>query len=111
MPAPVLTMAAMIMCPHGGQAVLTTANTRLLAGGQPALTLADMHPIVGCAFVIALKPSPCVRIQWTTSAMRLTANGVPVLTQTSLGLCLSPEQAPQGPAIIANPGQTRLLAD
>jgi hypothetical protein len=111
MPAPVLNVAAQIMCPHGGQAVLTTTNTHLMAGGAPALTMADVHMIAGCPFVIVLKPSPCLRIQWVTGSTRLKVNGVPVLTLASVGLCLSPEQAPQGPAIISSPGQTRLMAD
>ena len=99
------------MCPHGGQAILVTTNTRLMVGGAPALTFADIHMIAGCPFVIVLKPSPCLRIQWVTSSTRVKVNGVPVLTQASVGLCLSPEQAPQGPAIIANSGQVTITAD
>ena len=99
------------MCPHGGRAMLITTNTKLMAGGAPALTLTDVHMIVGCPFVIVLKPSPCLRIQWTTASTKLQVNGVPVLTQTSVGLCLSPEQAPQGPAVIVSPGQVKLMTD
>jgi hypothetical protein len=99
------------MCPHGGRAILATTNARILLGGQPALTMTDVHMIAGCPFVIVLKPSPCLRIQWVSGATKMTVGGVPVLTQASIGLCLSPEQAPQGPAIIANPGQVRITTD
>jgi hypothetical protein len=110
MPSPVLTTAATIMCPHGGQAVLVTTNATVMVGGAPALTMADVHMIAGCAFFIGPKPSPCLRIQWVSGSTLVTVNGVPVLTQASIGLCLSPEQAPQGPPVIAFAGQTTVLA-
>jgi hypothetical protein len=111
MPAPVLNVNATIMCPHGGRVTPITTNTKLMVGGAPALTFADIHMIVGCPFVIVLKPSPCIRVQWTSSSMKLQVNGVPVLTQASVGLCMSPEQAPQGPAVIVNPGQVQIMSD
>ena len=99
------------MCPHGGRAVLATTNAKVILGGQPALTSADVHMIVGCPFVIVLKPSPCVRIQWLPVASKLSGpGGIQLLTQASVGLCLSPEQAPQGPALITNPGQMLVMA-
>lgn len=101
MPGPVLTTASTILCPHGGSAILTTANARVTAGGAPALLETDVHAVVGCPFVIALKPSPCVRIQWLAGAARARA-GAPVLTQSSIGICYSPESAPQGVAIVVN---------
>jgi len=30
-----LTTASQVMCPHGGQATLTTSNTKVTAGGSP----------------------------------------------------------------------------
>ena len=110
MPEPILTMGATIMCPHGGQAVLATTNVKVILGGMPALTASDVHMIVGCPFVIVLKPSPCIRIQWMPSPSPLSGpGGVGLLTMASVGLCLSPEQAPQGPALITNPGQTQVM--
>jgi hypothetical protein len=43
-----------------------------------------------------------VRVQWLVPATRVTSMGQPVLLQTSVGLCLSPEQAPQGPPSIVS---------
>src|SRR3954447_17689808 len=110
MPAPILTMGATIMCPHGGHAILATTNAKVILRGMPALTSSDIHTILGCPFVIVLKPSPCVRIQWLPSPSKLSGpGGVQLLTMASIGLCLSPEQAPQGPALITNPGQTMVM--
>jgi hypothetical protein len=101
MPGGVLTTASTILCPHGGIAVLTTANARVTAGGAPVLLESDIHTVAGCPFVIALKPSPCIRIQWAAGAARAQA-GAPVLAQSSIGICFSPESAPQGVAIVVN---------
>ena len=106
MPAPLLTMAATVMCPHGGRAVFIPTNSKLLLGGQPALTSADITTIVGCPFVVVLKPQPCVMVRWMPGPNMLKADGVEILTMASIGLCFSAEQIPQGPAIIMNPGQT-----
>jgi hypothetical protein len=101
MPGQVLTTASSIMCPHGGTAILTTANARVKAGSAPALLESDIHTVAGCPFVIVLKPSPCIRIQWSAGAAQVKAGG-PVLVQSSIGICYSPEGAPQGVAIVVN---------
>src|SRR5690242_19369989 len=111
MPAPVLTMAAVMTCPHGGHVQPIPSNPRLMIGGAPVLTVGDTYAVIGCAFVVVLKPQPCVMVRWISGATRMTANGVPVLTQASVGICFSADQIPAGPPIIASPGQTRLLAD
>jgi hypothetical protein len=102
MPGNNLTTASQIMCPHAGQAILFTSNTRVLAGGAPVLLETDVHPVVGCPFTIGPKYSPCIRIEWTAGASKATVNGTPVLVQSSIGKCISPEGAPQGVAVVAN---------
>jgi hypothetical protein len=93
------------MCTHGGSAVLTTSNAKLLVGQMPALLQTDVHSVAGCPFQIPFgvgtKPSPCIRIQWMSGSTRLTVGGVGVLVQSSVGICFSPEGIPQGTAIIA----------
>ena len=105
MPGSVLTAASTVLCMHGGQAILTTTNTRLLVGGVPALLQTDVHAVAGCPFQIPFgvgtKPSPCIRIEWLGGSTKLTVGGVGVLVQTSVGICYSPEGAPQGVAIVA----------
>lgn len=66
---------------------------------MPAVLVSDQCMVAGCAFTLpGPKPSPCTRVQWSTAATRVLIEGRPPLLQDSVGLCLSPEQAPQGPA-------------
>jgi hypothetical protein len=87
------------MCPHGGQALLLTSNTEALIDGAPALLQTDLHPIVGCPFT-PVAYSPCVMIRWITAATQTSVRNVPVLLQTSVGLCLNAAQTPQGIAVV-----------
>ena len=100
-----LTTSSQVQCPHGGQATLITGNARVSADSGQVLLQTDVHPIAGCPFTIGTKPSPCLRIEWTVAAAQVTVDGTPVLDQSSVGLCLSPENAPQGVAIIVNTQQ------
>ena len=97
MPGPLLHVGATALCPHAGQVTVVSSNARVMAGGMPVATMADTCPVAGCAFTIGPKPSPCLRVQWLVPAARVVVLGQPALLQTSTGLCLSPEQAPQGP--------------
>ena len=96
---PILTTTSTVMCPHGGQALLLTTNTEALIDGAPALLQTDVHPIIGCPFT-PVAYSPCVTIRWITAATQTSIRNVPVLLQTSVGLCLNAAQAPQGIAIV-----------
>jgi hypothetical protein len=96
---PILTTTSTVMCPHGGQAQLFTSNTEALIDGAPALLLTDVHPIVGCPFTPVVY-SPCVSIRWLTGALQTAIHNVPVLLQTSVGLCLNAAQVPQGTALV-----------
>lgn len=104
MPA-ILTVDNQIMCPHGGQAILTTSNSLLTVDGSPALLESDIHQIAGCPFVVGVVYSPCVLIEWSSGAESLTVNDTGVLTEISVGICSNAAGAPQGVALIvdANP--------
>lgn len=103
MGATILTTASVIQCPHGGSARLVTSNTSLEIGGAMALVETDVPPVAGCPFVLpGPKPSPCVTISWSGGSRNVDADGVPVLTTASVGLCKSAEGAPQGPAVVAS---------
>jgi len=97
MPGFVFHVGATALCPHGGQVQVISSNTRVLVNGMPVATVADQCLVAGCAFTVGPKPQPCVRVQWLVPAARVLINGQPALLQTSTGLCLSPEQIPQGP--------------
>jgi hypothetical protein len=99
MPA-IITIDNQIQCPHGGQAILTTANTCFTVAGSPALLASDMPVIVGCPFTVGVVYSPCVMIQWSGEAQSLTVGDVGVVLETSVGLCANAAGAPQGPAVI-----------
>lgn len=109
MPGPIVHVGATITCSHGGPATIAPGNPRVLVSGQPVATLADQFLVAGCAFNISGGPHPCVRIQWITPAVRVLAGGSPVILQTSAGLGLAADQAPQGPpAVLAT--QPRVIA-
>jgi hypothetical protein len=61
--------------------------------------LSDTFIIAGCAFAPGGVPMPCVTVQWVVGATRVQAGGDFVLTESSVGLCMS--AAPQGSVIIA----------
>lgn len=107
---PILTTLSSAMCPHGGTVTLTTTSDSVcqIDGGY-ALLLTDLHTVAGCPF---LKPggipSPCITVRWLTGATQTKVNQVPVLLQTSSGLCLSAEQIPQGPPVVTQVQQKAL---
>jgi hypothetical protein len=100
MPGNLLTLTSVIQCQHGGMALLTTGNVSVKAGGAYALLESDVSTVAGCPFTIGPKYSPCVRIQWTAPSVKVKA-GAAVLVTSSIGICYSPESAPQGVALIS----------
>lgn len=102
MPGNILTTSDTIQCTHGGQVILSTSNTKVTASGAPALLESDIHQVVGCPFFIGPVPSPCITVQWSAGAIKVKVNGTPVLVKSSIGMCYSAQNAPQGIAIIVN---------
>lgn len=100
MPGEVLTTSSIVMCPHGGQAILITSNNSAFAVGSPVLLEKDIHPVVGCPFTIGPKYSPCIRIEWSNGTQRTSSRQNPILVKTSIGKCINAEGALQGVAII-----------
>lgn len=100
MPGPLFHVGATALCSHGGQVQTVSTNSRVLVSGMPVATLADQFLVAGCPVVIAGAPHPCVRVQWLVPAARVQVMGQPVILQTSTGLGLAPDQAPQGPPTV-----------
>ena len=101
MPGPLYHVGASAICPHGGQVTVISANVRVLVSGMPVAVLTDVGLVAGCVFTVPPgKPQPCVKVQWLVPAARILINGQPALLQTSVGLCQSAEQIPQGPPTI-----------
>jgi hypothetical protein len=95
----------MIMCSHGAPAQATVPNPRVMAAGQPVVTLAAPHVVAGCPFNISGAPSPCVTATWVSGATRVLATGQPVLLMDSQAIC-----TPNGTPVIITMTQPRVTA-
>jgi hypothetical protein len=106
---PILTTLSQANCPHGGTVILATTSDALCQiDGGFALLETDVHVVAGCPFTIGLLYHPCVTVRWSAGATQAKVNGIPVLLQTSVGVCYAADQAPQGVAIVS---QTQQLAN
>ena len=100
MPGPLAHVGNLTLCTHGIPATVVSTNARVLVSGQPVTTISDQYLIAGCPFTAGVVPMPCVRIQWIVPALRVLVNGSPALLQTSVGLCISAQQTPNGPPTV-----------
>ena len=103
-----LTKSSILMCPHGGQVQVITTNTRTKAAGDYLARSSDTFMISGCPFNLGGPPHPCVTVQWVVTALRSKSGGDFHLNDSSVGLCLAADQAPQGPVqiVMAQPRVT-----
>lgn len=102
-----ITLDASLQCPHGGKVAIISANASTMAGTAVA-TIADQFLITGCPFQLPGTPpipSPCVKVQWMVPDVKTTIKGNPTLSSTSVGMCLSAIQIPQGTVIVASTQQ------
>src|SRR4051794_33729441 len=103
MPGFLLHLGATVMCVHGGQALPTSPNPRVLVSGQPTVLQPIPHAVIGCPFNVIV-PIPCVTAQWVTCATRLTSNGMPLLLIDSQAICL-----PNGTPVLILATQTKVM--
>ena len=104
MPGTILHFGATVQCMHGGIAIPTESEPRVLVSGMPVTTMAAPYTVAGCA----MPPppggnGPCVTGQWVTSATRVEAGGIPVLLLDSQAIC-----APTGTPLLVVQTQTRV---
>jgi hypothetical protein len=102
MPGFLLHLGATVICTHAGNATPASPNPRVLAMGQPTVTMPTQYLVAGCS----LPPSaggPCVTAQWMSSATRLLSGGVPLLLFDSQATC-----APTGTPLQIVTTQTRV---
>ena len=98
------------MCTHGVPVQVVPGNPRVLVSGMPVATMLDQFLIAGCPFTVPPGvPMPCIRVQWLVPAVRVLINGAPPILNTSVGLCLNPVQAPNGPPVVVMT-QPRVIA-
>ena len=103
MPGFVVHLGATVMCVHGGQAMPTSPNPRVLVSGQPVATQPAPYAIAGCPFMTGPTPTPCVMGQWLTASARILVGGVPVVLFDSQSMC-----APNGTPLLITSTQTRV---
>jgi hypothetical protein len=84
MPGFLLHLGATAICSHGGQAMPTAPNPRVKVSSQPIVVRSTTYTVAGCPFTTpGGTPLPCVTAQWVVGAIRVKADGVPVLLQDS----------------------------
>jgi hypothetical protein len=86
-PGFLLHAGATVFCAHGGQALPTVPNPRVLVSGQPVTTQPNPYTVAGCGFVPPAGNGPCVTAQWLVGALRVLAGGQPVLLKSSVAIC------------------------
>ncbi|MFF4749613.1 hypothetical protein ACWD5R_02990 [Streptomyces sp. NPDC002514] len=96
-----LDASAVIGCPHGGRAApATTPTGGLRIAGAAVVTATAAYVVTGCPHIVDGVPSPCVSVRWTPDGSGITADGAPVLLDTSAAQCLSAAFVPQGPPVV-----------
>jgi hypothetical protein len=95
-----LTTASTLQCPHGGMVTLVTSNATTQVNGTYAITSSDTLSIAGCPFNVGGSPHPCTTVQWVSTDTNSTIGGNATLSESSVGLCLAADQAPQGSVMI-----------
>ena len=104
MPSPLLHLGATVLCAHGGTAMPTAPNPRVLVGGQPTVTMSAPYTVAGCPFNVSGGPVPCVTGTWVVAATRVTSNGQPLVLQDSQAVC-----APNGTPLLPVAAQIRVV--
>jgi hypothetical protein len=79
---------------------ITSTNVRVKAGGDYAVRSSDVFIVAGCPFNISGVPHPCVQVQWVTPDARSQVMSDFTLSESSVGMCLAADMAPQGPVLI-----------
>ncbi|MEU1306588.1 hypothetical protein [Streptomyces shenzhenensis] len=96
-----LDAGAVIGCPHGGRvAPATPPSGGLRIAGAAVATAAHTYVVTGCPHTVDGVPAPCVSVRWTADGTGITADGAPVLLDTSAAQCLSAALVPQGPPVV-----------
>ncbi len=99
-----LHQGAVVMCAHGGQAMPTVPNPRVLVTGMPTVTIAGPWVVAGCPLVPPPIP-PCITGQWVTGTMRVTSLGQPLTVQSGVAIT-----APGPGMLLPTSMQTRVQA-
>ena len=89
MPGPLVQVGATVLCSHGGQAMATAPNPRVLLSGAPSCLISAPWVVAGCPLASIPSP-PCVTATWVTGTTRVLSLGQPLVVQTGQAVCVSP---------------------
>lgn len=92
------------MCAHGGQAMPTVPNPRVLVSGQPTVLMTAPYSVAGCPFNVSVSPVPCVTGQWVVAATRVFSTGQPLVLMDSQAVCV-----PNGTPLLPTVAQVRAI--
>ncbi len=92
------------MCAHGGQAMPTAPNPRVLVSGQPTTLMSAPYTVAGCPFNVSGSPVPCVTGQWVVAATRVFSTGQPLVLMDSQAVCV-----PNGTPLLPTVTQVRVI--
>ena len=84
--AALLHEGATVQCIHGGQAQPMVTDPQVTVGDQAIVTQSDLYTVSGCPNPTQAG-GPCVTAQFMTAAVRVRANGQPVLLSDSQAVC------------------------
>ena len=106
MPGFILHLNAMVQCAHGAKADTTAPNQGVLVSNNPVALVNAPYSITACPNPTPTASNgPCITAQYTTSATRVTCNGIPVLLFDSQATC-----TPTGVPLQTMSTQTRVKA-
>lgn len=95
-----------LQCPHGGTVQIQSSNTKVNSESAPVAMSTDTFTISGCPFQIPAAPSPipspCITVQWVLPDGMNQVNSNFILSQGSVGICMSATGLPQGTVVVAN---------
>ncbi|MGC2620733.1 MAG: hypothetical protein WA414_16925, partial [Acidobacteriaceae bacterium] len=101
-----LHMGATVLCAHGGQAMPTAPDPRVMVSGMPVATLSAPWVVAGCAMPPPPAGNgPCVTAQWVVGAVRVTSLGQPLLIMTGMAMCV-----PTATPLMPVSAQVRVIA-
>ena len=105
MPGFLLHQGATVLCAHGGQAMPTAPNPRVLVSAQPTALLSIPWVVAGCPLAPPPLP-PCVTGQWVLGTLRVTSNGQPLVVQSGQAVTI-----PNGTPLLPVAMQTRVSCE
>lgn len=98
MPNYLLNHSSVILCVHGGMVThVSVGAAGELINGSPPMLLNDLYFVAGCP---NMTPGPCMRVIWVTGSPTRRVNGIPILTNVSVGMSQTADGIVSGPATI-----------